>query len=439
MNFANVKKIASGRALRRIASGCGCALALLAGATLAAAEPTPEQIASDWAAFSGGLSGLVVYNNNDTLWLLDLQTGLSKSLKKFAQASFSYSDDWGQSSGYRISPDGTRIAAQNGSGVFVCDITGQNTKIIWQGAPAGDQIALCWDGNDKVVYSQGWKIASTQIQGDNSAGATEILWDHAQQQLPGEVADIGGRGLVSVNKCGDYLSFDILGSKCANVPILVKLSTMDVVAPIGCQDGCQVRMLMDSTGTISFHEMTHNVPATMYQWGEGILSQTVSLPSKAMGECGVAGFGWTYDKKFMIQTGDNDLNNSPGCIKTARIRKAANLDQMMYLGTRYYWPDLWVGPPPSAARFGQGKPASRRTEARILVHQSRGEVIVRSRYGQEINDVQLYNLHGMAVARPERTSVSAYRIEVEGLPSAAYLLSWQQDGRTLCRYVNVRR
>ena len=67
-------------------------------------DPTPAQIAAGWDTLGGGKDGLVVYNNGTEMCaLLTLKTGVAKKLLTYAQANFSFSNDWGQSSGYKIS------------------------------------------------------------------------------------------------------------------------------------------------------------------------------------------------------------------------------------------------------------------------------------------------------------------------------------------------
>src|SRR4051794_19480959 len=87
-------------------------------------EPTPQEIATQWAVLGGGKDGFVAYNKGDSLMWLTLKTGEAHKLAKVAQASLGTSKDWGMASGLKISPDGKRIAAEGGPGVWVVGLDG---------------------------------------------------------------------------------------------------------------------------------------------------------------------------------------------------------------------------------------------------------------------------------------------------------------------------
>jgi hypothetical protein len=403
-------------------------------------DPIPQQIASSWQRFSGGLEAKVVYNYNDTMCLLNLNTGQSVKLIRFPQANFSFSSDWGKSSGYRISPDGKRIAAQNGSGVIVCNIDGTNVKVIWSGAPCGDQIALCWDGNNKIVYSSciannsAWKISCTEIKDDNSAGTTTILWDRSVDKLPSGIT-YSGSGFVSVNKSGDFLSFDIMTG--TNIPIIVKVSTKEAKAPIGTNDGCQVRMIMDSSGTISFHRDTHLAPATLFNWDKGILPQTVPMPPDSMGGCGNAGFSWAYNTDYMIQTGDNDLRGSPGCISKARIRKTKNFNEMIYIGSKYYWPDLWVSTQQTNInKSSQSNFINKAGDININVLKNK---ILISKNNTINSTPYLTAINGSIVAKAFLGSNGSYEINLKNINNGIYLLCYKSQNNLKSKILTIKR
>lgn len=414
------------------------ALALMVSSPISAFldEPTPAEIASGWAALGGGKDGFVVYNHNDSVFLLSLKTGEAKKLITVKQAVLGTSTSWGKASALRISPDGNRIAAEGGGGLFVFNRDGTNLKQIMPFSPSGDQISISWDGNDKVVYSPSktktppFVINSTVVNPDNSPGATTVLWSSAIDKEPsGTVA--GSQGLVSITKSGDYLSFDIQGD--VNVPIIVKLSTKETRNPTNGGDGCQIRLWPDGSGTASYHIVTHMVAATLYHFAQDKIIGTVPLPTVPQGACGNGGFNWAYDKDFMIQTGDNDIGTNPGCITSGRIRKTS-WDKSLYLGNKIGWPDMWVGTVSTGLLTPQYE-TLHSTKSQVWFSNNR--LRVKGIDGKIIAGLQLIDLSGSIVAQGENISIDQQDVSIEGLPQGVYVLTWRQSGKAMSRAVNI--
>jgi hypothetical protein len=438
MSGVNNYRSESHRKMKRLILLAAAAATLSAPVFAAVADPTPDQIASNWAVMGGGKDGMVVYNTGKEMWLMTLKTGATKKLMNYPQASFSFSSAWGQSSGYKISPDGHRIAAQNGTGVMVCNIDGTSPHVIWSGIPTGDQIALSWDGNDKVVYSscqagkKPYTISSTQVKEDNSPGPTDTLWNTAKDPAPAGASYGGASGLVSVNKNGDYLSFDIM-TDGPNIPVIVQVSTKKAHNPTHGGDGCQIRMWPDGSGTVSYHVDTHLADATVYNYGQDKTIAKIPQPTSAMGACGNGGFNWAFDTNYLISTGDNDAKKSPGCISTARIRNAKSWDKYMILGATVYWPDLWVG---TATSVVPGK-ADLQATWNGAVRFAGNLLSIKDLGDKEIRNARVMNLKGAIVASGEKISRSELNVNVSSLPVGVYLLSWERDGVTMSRHVNV--
>ncbi|MDD5673748.1 MAG: hypothetical protein PHC61_06280 [Chitinivibrionales bacterium] len=396
-------------------------------------DPTAAQIAAAWAVFAGGAEGKVVYNTGGEMWAMNLKTGQAAKLMNFIQGAVTgdVSHGWGPVSAYCISPDGSRIAAQNPTGVIVCNIDGSGTKIIWQGQVVQDMMDLGWDGNDKVVYSRNWQIASTAINADNSAGVTVILWDHAAGNDP--VA--GGAGYASVNKCGDFLSFNIVRStNCAHAPIIVKLSTQEAkdanIDTTGkCRDGCVCRQWMDSLGTICFHQGSHHDSTYLWRWGVGRIGELLQ-PSY----CGMGGENWSYNTDYMIEVGDNNLMFDSTCIRKAYIRKTKTPGEILYLGSHFYWPDLWVGATAASIKSGDGNGRGLSAASALSVRIKRSTLTVRTRAGTAIKNLRLLDLGGRLVVAASGAS-GQYTMSI---PCAGiYLLAWQESGCVRSRYITA--
>ncbi len=427
-------------------------------------NPTMHQIDSAWRAFYGSPvhQGIVVYNkmtggtttdaSKDTLCIMRLISGSgTASIKNlFRYVQWVGVAGWGISSGYRISPDGAKIAGQNNSGVMVCDTNGANMKMIWLGALTSDQVNMSWDdsaGIRRIVYSTGvfsnatWHgvIARTVVNADNSAGATDTLWNHAWGHDP--AAGGGARGYISVNKVGHYLCFDMPVNVC--LPVIVNLLTRTAVNPTNGGDGCHARMCLDTFGTFSYHEGTHLRAATVWRWTTNRKVDSVPCPNAQLTgctDCGNNGYYWCdSDTNYMSQTGDNDAGGSPGCYSKAFIRKGktAPSTKVMYLGDYLSWPALWIDP--NVFTNVINNRVTPGPSSRISIRIGGNELTLRSAEGRALDNARLINVRGMVVARGEKTAPDRQRFTVASLPMGIYLLSWRESNVAVARFVTIAR
>jgi hypothetical protein len=227
-------------------------------------NPTLHQIDSLWRAFYGSPvhQGVVVYNkmaggttaagdtSKDTLCIMRLINGggtaTVKQLCRFTQCQVNGINpaQWGVTSGYAISRDGSRIAAQNCSGVFVCDTSGAHFKnISTTGLGSGDNVALCFDDSTyngttipRVVYAaRNWLILRTTISDTNTAVKNDTLWKQsASDSCYSRLSRSGGYS--SVNKFGHYLSMQITTTSGIDIPMVVDLTTKRHQLPTTCTE-----------------------------------------------------------------------------------------------------------------------------------------------------------------------------------------------------------
>jgi hypothetical protein len=434
-------------------------------------NPTLAQIDSAWRAFYGSPvhQGIVVYNKmtggttrdstKDTICLMRLVSGAGvatiKPLVRFVQ--YGGVSGWGVSSCYRISPDGAKIAAQNNSGVMVCDTNGANMKWPWLGSMTTDQVNLSWDdsaGIRRIVYSTGlfsnttWHgvIARTVVNADNTAGRTDTLWNHAWGRDP--AAGNTALGYTSVNKVGHYICFDMpIG---LNLPVIVNLTTRTAINPTATSptvgtDGCQARLCQDTFGTISYHQDTHLRSTTLWRWTTNGIIGYVPCPNtqtSGCSDCGNNGYYWCdSDTNYMVQTGDNQASISPGCYTKAFIRKGktAPSTKVMYLGDYIAWPALWIDPNPFVPTATIDKRVDQVPSSRISIRISGKELAIASAEGRTLDNVRLINVRGMVVARGERTAPDRQRFTVASLPMGIYLLTWQEANIARAKYITITR
>jgi hypothetical protein len=439
-------------------------------------NPTMRQIDSLWRAFYGSPvhQGVVVFNkmaggttaagdtSKDTVCIMRLTSGggtaTVKPLFRFTQCQVSGLDpkQWGVASGYAISKDGSRIAAQNCSGVFVSDSSGAHFKNISTTAlGTTDNIALCFDDSTyngttihRVVYAaRNWLILRTTISDTNTGVNNDTLWklstsDSCYSRLP------RNGGYSSVNKFGRYLSMQI--GTGADIPMIVDLKTKQHQLPTTCtEDGCAVRLCKDSTGTVCFHQWSHRIPTTLWKWGTPGMSNIGGLPCLvdpvncllSNGDPGQGGENWCEnDTNYMIQVGDNDVQSSPGCYSKAFIRrgKTTNPPVAMYLGDYFGWPNLWIDPAPSAGVM-YNRAETPGSSPRITIRISGNELTLWSPEGRTLDNATLVNLKGMVIARGEKTSSDRQHFTIASLPRGICLLSWRESNVMMARFITITR
>jgi hypothetical protein len=93
-------------------------------------------------------------------------------------------------------------------------------------------------------------------------------------------------------------------------------------------------------------------PATILNWDH---QRVGSIP--LVGNCGINGLNFSYDGRYCIHIGDNDLGRHAICITTCYVRKVSDWSSM-YLGSIMYWPDIWIGASSNQVSAPQIKPDS---------------------------------------------------------------------------------
>ena len=440
---------------------CAAAVVSAIAGSYPGPNPSLHQIDSAWKAFYGSPvhQGIVVYNKMtggtttdaslDTLCIMRLAgsggTATIKQLMRYVQ--WQGMSGWGVSSAYRISPDGSKIAMQNGSAVSVCDTNGANPKVIWTGALNRDQLNLSWDdsaGIRRLVYAGRtsttyYFVVRTVVNADNSPGATDTLWNHSWGRDPS--AGSSAQQYTSVNKVGNYLCFD-MPTLILNIPVVVNLATRTAVNPTSGRDGCQVRMCIDPYGTVSYHESTHLTHATLWRATTGAVLGYVPCPGGAQTGCTDCGNNMFYwcdsDTNYMIQTGDNQASGSPGCYTKAFIRRGKTTStNMMYLGDYLAFPALWIDPVVFSGTInGRVMP---RPGAQVSIRLTAAELTLVNPEGRAIDNAILTNVNGAVVARGQRTAPHRQHFAIASMPAGIYILSWRSAKVTEARFIAVAR
>ena len=418
-----------------------------------AKNPTLHQIDSLWRALYGSPvhQGIVVFNKMtggttttslDTVCIMRLvgasNAATVKSLFYFKQYQ---TYGWGASSAYRISPDGTKIALFNNTAVEVCDTSGANVKVLKSVNLGFDQLALCWDDSAnirRVVYSIGSIIVRTVVNENNTAGTTDTLWSYAWGKDPASGSHIV---YTSVNKSGHFLSFDMQNSNYpVNLPVIADLSSRTAKNPTNGGDGCQARMIMDGSGTISYHESTHLTGATLWHWPSTKLG-SVPCPGGAQTTCTDCGNNMYYwcdsDTNYMAQTGDNDQGVSPGCYTKAFIRKGKTTSSsMMYLGDYFAFPAFWIDPKPFSTTGTLNRPIPSAKDPHVTVALAGRELTLA---GAVIDNAVVYGLNGTVAARGIKNDRRCVQFSLSKLHAGTYLLFWRQGSGSHSRYLTIAR
>ena len=450
------------RKLLKSASACSLGMALFslgfAQGSYNGSNPSPHQIDSLWRALYGSPvhQAIVVFNkmsggtttdaSKDTVCIMRLVSDSNKASIKplfYYKQAQSYNNMFGSYSGYRISPDGAKIACFNNSVVQVADTSGANIKVIKSVNLNTDMLAMSWDdsaGARRLVYSIGSIIVRTVINENNTGAKTDTLWSYAWGKDPAQGNSIA---YTSVNKSGHFLSFNMQNTQYpVNLPVIVDLSTKTAKNPTSGGDGCQIRMVQDQTGTISYHESTHLTAATLWQWPSTKLTG-IPCPNGQTGNCSDCGNNFFYwcdsDTNFLAQAGDNSQNigtSSPGCYTKVFIRKGKTSGHMIYLGDYIGYPALWIDPNELDATKTLGRPAAAAGNRRVAITLTGRELICA---GLGVNHAVLYGINGAIAARGGKNLNGAVRMSLSGLAAGTYLLAWREGNGSYGRYLTIAR
>jgi hypothetical protein len=421
-------------------------------------NPSPHQIDSLWRALYGSPvhQAIVVFNkmsggtttdaSKDTVCIMRLVSDSNKASIKplfYYKQAQTYNNMFGSYSGYRISPDGAKIACFNNSVVQVADTGGANIKVIKSVNLNTDMLALSWDdsaGTRRLVYSIGSIIVRTIISENNTGGKTDTLWSYAWGKDPAQGNSVA---YTSVNKSGHFLSFNMQNTQYpVNLPVIADLSTKTAKNPTSGGDGCQIRMVQDQTGTISYHESTHLTAATLWQWPSTKLTG-IPCPNGQSSNCSDCGNNFFYwcdsDTNFMAQAGDNSQNigaSSPGCYTKVFIRKGKTSSHMLYLGDYIGYPALWIDPKPFGATGTLGRMLPSVNDQRVTIALTGGELTLS---GAMIDKTVVYDLNGAVAARGFGSAMGCVHISLSKLHAGAYLLAWREGNSVHCRYITLSR
>ncbi len=431
-------------------------------------NPSPHQIDSAWRALYGTPThdAILVYNKmtggssdatEDSLCIMrfglaNRDSAMKKTLMHFQQ--WIGASGWGVSSTYRISPDGSKIAMQNGTGVYVCDTNGTNLQLIESITAIIDQLNMSWDdsaGIRRLVYASNngntpFVLRRVINSTTNAKGTCDTLWSHAWGKDPSVDASWDQR-YTSVNKVGHYLCFDM--SCNANIPIVVDIVAKTAQNPTDQGnslggDGCQVRMLEDGLGTVSYHPNTHLTSANVWRWGMNKDATLFKIPcpngsSANCTDCGNNMFYWCdSDTSYLAQCGDNDQQHSAGCYTKAFIRKGKTSAHMMYVGDYVAFPALWINP------TAPGTKATITSSAFILSRRAtitltRTELILANYGNRTIDNAILLNLTGAILASGRKAAPDQQKFTLLSVPSGTYILSWRSGNETSARFVTIAK
>jgi hypothetical protein len=426
------------------------------------ANPNLATIDANWRALYGSPvhDAIVVFNkmsgttsndfSKDSLCIMRFgmvgsTTAAIKNLMKYQQ--WVGVSGWGVSSCYRISPDGAKIAMQNGSAVSVCDTNGANLQVIESVSLNTDQLSLSWDDSAsirRIVYAS---LSGTNpivlrrvINSNNSKGSCDTLWSHAWNRDP-SVAGWGGK-YTSVNKVGHYICFDMPGD--ANIPIVADVAAKTAQEPTNQSnankgDGCQVRMLHDGLGTVSYHPATHLTSTNVWRWGMNKDATVFKIPcptNAGCSDCGNNMFYWCdSDTNYMVQTGDNQASASPGCYTKAFIRKGKTSSNVMYLGDYYAFPALWINPNLPTQNINNRVTSN--PGARVSIKLTATELALVNFENKAFNNAVLTNVSGAVVAVARKTAPNVQRFTVSAIPAGIYIVSWHESNSVLSRFVTI--
>jgi hypothetical protein len=289
---------------------------LLMISTMFAADPTPQEIINCWATMSGNKAGKVVFfrtvSGSSKICVMDLKTGLAKEIATHRDGCLKWS------------PDGKRIATQNGTGIDVLNADGSNLKTIWKGDCGGDQYACNWQDNNHVVYSKNTKISSTEVVEDNSPGTTTDIWTRTPD---------GPYNCVQIS--GDYVGFNEYEANMptggAHRPVMANWKTGVFHEMVDRdEDGCTVRMKPGGTGVMTFNKWNHKSPARIMNFNKVLIDSMPPVPGYQIGF-----MQWANDSNFMIHA-DVDMKDGYTWIRDCKTKSYC------FLGTTVAWPDLWV-------------------------------------------------------------------------------------------------
>lgn len=309
-------------------------LPFILGLVAAANATTPQQAATRWASFAPGMTGKIVYGDSTPhgrICVLDLVAGETKEIAKYdLEADRTV---YG-SAGFRWSPSGTRIMAQNFDSVNVFNEDGTNFKLIAKAKACCDMIWGDWENDSSIVYSTGNTVVRTAVHADNTPGATEVLVNTPPS---------GGRGYTCVGINGDWLTYlDYLANqKCCSGghrPLLKNLKTGIVTKLIADNDDmCQLTNIPDLHYKAVGEMWTHLVPGTITDTSGNHIEELPRIGTYPQRE-----FAWSNQLEYFMSQGENSSNQWAWIRSWSKRASSANIVVSDTGSMVMFFPDLWV-------------------------------------------------------------------------------------------------
>lgn len=317
-------------------------LPLVLGLVAAAHATTPKQAAARWASFAPGMTGKIVYGDESPhgrICVLDLVAGETKEIAKYDVES--NRTVYG-SAGFRWSPNGKRIMAQNFDSVNVFNEDGTNFKLIAKANACCDMIWGDWENDSSIVYSTGKTVVRTAIHTDNTPGATDVLVSTPPSGQGGPTNQ-GGYTCVGIN--GDWLTYlDYLANqKCCgggHRTLLKNLKTGVVTKLIADNDDmCQLTNIPDPHYKAVGEMWTHLVPGTITDTTGKHIEELPRIGTYPQRE-----FSWSNQLEYFMSQGENSSNQWAWIRSWSKRSTSANIVVSDTGSMVMYFPDLWVAP-----------------------------------------------------------------------------------------------
>jgi hypothetical protein len=312
------------------------------GLVASANATTPKQAAARWATFAPGMTGKIVYGDESPhgrICVLDLVAGETKEIAKYDVES--NRTVYG-SAGFRWSPNGKRIMAQNFDSVNVFNEDGTNFKLIAKANACCDMIWGDWENDSSVVYSTGKTVVRTAIHADNTPGATDVLVSTPPAGQGGP-NNQGGYTCVGIN--GDWLTYlDYLANqKCCgggHRPLLKNLKTGVVTKLIADNDDmCQLTNIPDPHYKTVGEMWTHLVPGTIADTNGNHIEELPRIGTYPQRE-----FSWSNQLEYFMSQGENSSNQWAWIRSWSKRSTSANIVVSDTGSMVMFFPDLYVAP-----------------------------------------------------------------------------------------------
>jgi hypothetical protein len=329
--------------------------AIIAVLPVAAANPTMQELVTQWATFSSNKEARIVYGDSATnkICVIDLKTGTQTPIANL-YAPVWPGWNWGLCYCLRWSPDGTRISFQNYDTLMVMNADGSHLRVVaTYPKKSPDNTRHSWNGSDRIFYTDGLMILSILINSDNTAGHKDTIFND-RPPTDGQFSSVGASG--------DYVCWmDLRGNALTgggHRDLELKISTHTIkdmvqrgAGPNGGGDGCQLIMKPDGSGTVMYQRGTHvdpswivscSVDVTQTGWDSNpawVLGHVAPLTAPDGTVC-IQQEAWSNDTNYIVHMGEN---HAPKYAWIRKMNVSGNNKPFLYLGDYIQYPDLYVG------------------------------------------------------------------------------------------------